>query len=76
MELYVSKNNALFSTSFSGFKKSEVVEYIEEQNRKIKMEREAAEYERNTLSADVTTLTEENNQNQGNVSEWKNVSLE
>jgi predicted nuclease with TOPRIM domain len=54
----VSKNNSLFSTALSGFKKSEVVAYIDEINRKTKMEREAAEYERNSLQQENTTLSE------------------
>jgi chromosome segregation ATPase len=58
----VSKNNSLFSTALSGFKKSEVVAYIDEINRKTKMEREAAEYERNSLQQENTTLSEKNSE--------------
>ena len=56
----MSKKNTLFSTAISGFKKSEVVEYIEEQNRKIKIEREASEYEKNSLLSDISSINEEN----------------
>ena len=36
----MSKNKKLFSGAIGGFKKSQVVEYIEELNRKAKMTKE------------------------------------
>lgn len=76
MENFVSKNKSLFSTSISGFKKSEVVEYLEELNRKSKMEREAAEYERNSLASENNSLSEENEALKDKVAEFERNAKE
>jgi len=52
----VSKNKKLFSGAIGGFKKSQVVEYIEELNRKAKMTKEESDYEITRLENEVSEL--------------------
>ncbi len=54
----VSKKTKLFSGAFSGFKKSEVVEYIEELNRKAKMSKEESDFEISRLENENAELVE------------------
>ena len=71
----MSKNKSLFSTAISGFKKSEVVDYIDEINRKTKIEREAAEYERNSLQQENSALSEKNAELENKIEELeKNIA--
>lgn len=53
----VSKNRKLFKGSIGGFKKSQVVEYIEELNRKAKMTKEESDYEITRLETELAELS-------------------
>ncbi len=54
----MSKRNKLFSGSIGGFKKSQVVEYIEELNRKAKMTKEESDYEITRLENEIAELSQ------------------
>lgn len=56
-EIIVSKNKKLFKGSIGGFKKSQVVEYIEELNRKAKMSKEESDYEITRLESELSELS-------------------
>ena len=53
----MSKNKKLFSGAIGGFKKSQVVEYIEELNRKAKMTKEESDYEITRLENEISSLS-------------------
>lgn len=54
----MSKRTKLFSGSIGGFKKSQVVEYIEELNRKAKMTKEESDYEITRLENEIAELSQ------------------
>ena len=54
----VSKKTKLFSGAIGGFKKSQVVEYIEELNRKAKMSKEESDFEISRLENENAELNE------------------
>ncbi len=54
----MSKRNKLFSGAIGGFKKSQVVEYIEELNRKAKMTKEESDYEITRLENEIAELSQ------------------
>ena len=56
MERTVSNNKKLFSVSIGGFKKSEVIEYIEELNRKAKMSKEQTDFDISRLRSEISEL--------------------
>lgn len=53
----MSKKTKLFSGAIGGFKKSQVVEYIEQLNRKAKMTKEESDYEITRLESEVAELS-------------------
>lgn len=54
----MSKRKKLFSGAIGGFKKSQVVEYIEELNRKAKMTKEESDYEITMLEKEIAELSD------------------
>ena len=56
----VANKNKLFSSAVGGFKKSQVVEYIEELNRKAKLMSEQSGFEISRLEAELHGFEEKN----------------
>ena len=53
----MSKKKALFSGAIGGFNKTQVVEYLEELNRKARVMKEQTEFEISRLETEVAELS-------------------